>query len=193
MKYLTVSIIIITCLMLVINVAFADPIPIWARVPPGYKSFEASPFFFLAFYPVLTFLILLIDFLYLLISTSILDYFFLKYENIKILKILLGTLIGTIIGAIIDLISEEIAININHIVIKTHLLEVYELDMIYYVSIFLISFLLLEGMYSIIFNKLYKVGPNKKVKLVTIILAIITNPIWFVLLYPVLNLYFPYI
>jgi len=194
MKYLTVSIIIITCLMLVINAAFADPIPtIWARVPPGYKSFEASPFFFLAFYPVSTFLILLIDFLYLLISTSILDYFFLKYENIKILKILLGTLIGTIIGAIIDLISEEIAININHIVIKTHLLEVYELDMIYYASIFLISFLLLEGMYSIIFNKLYKVGFNKKAKLVTTVLAIITNPIWFVLLYPVVNLYFPYI
>jgi hypothetical protein len=201
MKYLTVSIIIITCLMLVINTAFADFIPpdleCWGPNPPryckyeGYRapyswgSFEASPFFFLAFHPKLilklVFLILLIDFLYLSISTTILSYFFLKYINIKIL---LGALIGTIIGTIIDLISEIIAIIIHIVVMSTYLLEGYELNIIYYVSVFLISFWLLKLMYSIIFNKLYKVGSNKKVKLVTIILAIITNPAWFALLSP---------
>jgi hypothetical protein len=204
MKYLTVSIIIITCLMLVINTAFADFVPpdleCWGPNPPRYckykgysppyswGSFEASPFFFLAFHPKLVFLILLIDFLYLLISTTILSYFFLKYINIKIL---LGALIGTIIGAIIDLVSEIIAIIIHVAVMSTYLLEGYELNIIYYVSIFLISFWLLKLMYSIIFNKLYKVGPNKKVKLVTIILAIITNPTWFLLLSLLIGEKFP--
>jgi len=193
MKYLTLSIIIITCLIFVINTAFADIAPLdlecWGPNPPRYCKYVGyyPPYSYeslkgsISYYPKLIFLILLIDFLSLLISTIILSYFFLKYIHIKIL---LGALIGTIIGAIIDLISEIIAIIIHVAVMSTYLLNEYELNIVYYVLIFLISFLLLKLMYSIIFNKLYKVGPNKKVKLVTIILAIITNPAWFALLSP---------
>jgi len=194
MKYLTVSIIIITCLMLVINTAFADVFPpeCWGPNPPRYCKYGdyKGPLYltFAWYHPELVFLV---NFSFLLISTIISSYFFLNYKNIK--KILLGTLLATIGGAIIDTISLNVSLIIHDIVMSTGLLEeIYELKIIYYASVFLISFLLLKLMYSIIFNKLYKVGPNKKVKLVTIILAIITNPAWFLLLSSVVDPNFLY-
>jgi hypothetical protein len=170
--------------MLLINTAFADLVPIecMGPNPPRYCIYGnyKGPLYltFVWYHPELVFLT---NFSFLLIATIISSYFFLNYKNIK--KILLGTLLATIGGVIIDSISMVVSLIIHDIVMSTGLLEeIYELKIIYYVSVFLISFLLLKMMYSMIFNKLYKVNSNKKVIWVIIILAIITNPTWFLLL-----------
>jgi hypothetical protein len=116
-----------------------------------------------------------LNFLFNFISLSIVCFLSFNYKNLKLM--IMGDLIATTIGLIIDYIS---------IFISPILYGIFYPGVVYYTNVmlfgfvlFLSSLILLSVMYFLIIKMLFKIENKRKIVISSIILSILTNPVWF--------------
>jgi len=175
--------IVISLVFLILcNIVLADLIPpeCMKGNPPNYCKYgNYKGQLYLTSYFFNPGFALFVNFVSIFIITLFLGYFYLRYKNFKL--ILLGSLVASIIGAVIDSVSLFLSSAIHDILFSTYLFDTNLLKIIFIVSIFVISFLLLGIMYLLITLKLLKIKFDKRVIFSSIILAILSNPVWFML------------
>jgi hypothetical protein len=101
--------------------------------------------------------------------------YYLAFQNIK--RVFLASFIITILGAIIDIVSLVIA----NIVIQVATISYPDLNLILNLLIFLTSFIFLWIMYYFMIRLVFRIVTVKKSIISAIILALVTNPIWLII------------
>lgn len=107
--------------------------------------------------------------------------YYLAYRHL--IKIIIASFFVTISGGIIDLVSMVIISQIFYYF--DHQSSI--VTVLFYLSFLVLSFILLWTMYYFMIRKIFKVKFQKKTFLAAGILALVTNPVWYLILVACIN------